>query len=358
MDGRPIQRVGPGENGGRNCRHLPTSRVAKGSLVELRTVLLENQDAPVWEVYVREQGVGTRLVPGQHCARRTMPAEQWLHEIQTQVLPDLASRAERARVERLAQQDAQHARNPADQPELLHVAALAVARKEVLGSDYARVCRAAEAAAHRCAKAAAALRRHQLVGDRPPVFGHASWGWVVRWRKHRRLRQHLAKAQAWQERTQAQRQRLERATDAPDTIARIEQRARELLKTDQSSRRQLAVLEQEERHVSQMLAEAQTLVPYLQLRQGSPVALEHTAVRGRAHWPPTIPVEPQLRPNPPAQTVLRPPSLASTPLGANGTVRSNHKPEPLVTASATQRTGTSQPAPARQARSNGVRMKM
>ncbi len=336
----------------------PVVRLNPGTTVELRTVLLEKQNAPAWEVFARQGLAGLQSVPGQHRLPRTLLAEEWLKEIQTQILPDLVSQAERLRTDRSAQLAARHAINPTDHPELPYVTALASARKELLGREYVQVCRVAQAAAHRSAKAAAALRRHHLLRESAKASGPAPWGWIMRWRKSRRLRQHLKRAQALRQRTEAQRRRLERAADTPDTIERIERRAHELLKTDRSYRQQLAVLERQEQRASMMLTEAQRLVQYLQQRLGSSVTLQETTVKGRAHSVPTIPTEVKLPPNAPTEKAGVVPSLTEAAHSANNSPSPDHAPTRAAQAIAAQPTRPVPSVSNSQSKSNGIRMKL
>lgn len=336
----------------------PVVRLNPGTTVELRTVLLDKQNAPAWEVFARQGLAGLQSVPGQHCLPRTLLAEEWLKEIQTQILPDLVFQAERLRTDRSAQLAARHAINPTDHPELPYVTALASARKELLGHEYVQVCRVAQAAAHRSAKAAAALRRHHLLHESTRASGPAPWGWVMRWRKSRRLRQHLKRAQALRQRTEAQRSRLERAADTPDTIARIERRAHELLKTDRSYRQQLAVLEREEQRASMMLAEAQRLVHYLQDRLGSSVTLQQTTVKGRAHSVPTIPTAARLPPNAATEKAGVAPSLTGNAHSADNSSSPDHAPTTPGQALAAQPTRPVPSVSNSQSKSNGIRMKL
>jgi hypothetical protein len=336
----------------------PAVRLHPGDTVELRTVLLEKQDTPAWEVYVHKPGAGLQLVLGQHCASRTVAAEQWLKEIQTKILPDLVSEAERFRTGRLAQEAARHAINPTGQPELLYVTALASARKEVLGPDYIKACRAAEAAKHRCAKVAAALRRHHLVRESPHAPARLPWAWILRWRKSHRLRQHLKRANAWRRRAEVYHRRLERNANAPETIARIDRRAHELLKTDRAYCQQLAVLEREEKCASKMVFAAQQLVHYLQRRQGSLVKLEQTTVKGRPLSVPTIPGEATLRPNLRAHTaaVARLPATDRGP--ANDAKPLDHQEQTMVEAPHVQDSKPKMPIRTGPAKSNGAGMRI
>ena len=87
----------------------PAVRLNPFDRVELRAVELQKETGLAWEVYVRGWGAQLHWVPGQHCAPRTVPAEQWLSEIQTGILDELATQAERVRNERLAQEGARRA---------------------------------------------------------------------------------------------------------------------------------------------------------------------------------------------------------------------------------------------------------
>lgn len=335
----------------------PCVRLKASDKVELRTVVLVKQDAPAWEVYVRQAGLGPQLVPGQHCAQRTALAEQWLKELQTGLLADLLAQAERLRSERQGQEATRQAINPAGQPELLYASALATARQELLGREYVQVCRTICAAEHRSAKLAAALQRHHYVREgltsRP-----GPWGWIPRWRTRYRLHRLLNKARAWHQRTEAHRRRLERSANSAGMHGRIERRAQELLQTDRACARQTAVLEREERVVAQQVAEAQRLVHFLQEREGLPVTLTQTSLKERTPTLPTIPDGATRCVNWCMTTTMAAPSTATEdgPVLAPGSPTARPKPERETAPAA--RPWLEAPPPITPAKSNGIGMKM
>ena len=340
------------------CRVDPVVRLQPADRVQLQAVALEHQAAPVWEVHVRHLGTQYELVPGQHCRPRTVPAEQWLKEIQAGILPELTAQVDRFGAERSGYEVERQRTNPAGQPELLYATALAMVRREVLGPAYATVCRAAQAAERRSAQAAVALHLHHHVQPNPKTARPSPWDWIRRWRKDHRLRQHLKQARAWQQRAESQRRRLERAANAPETTARIEKEARRLMETDRSLARELATAARAERGATQWLAEAQNLIHYLQRRSGSPVTLQETLVKGRANMLPTITAAASLRAAAQPQPLSIVPAVRPVDSPKSDPAASLQQPAKTQESPKVQPSWSARQAPIAHAKSNGVRLRM
>ena len=340
------------------CRVDPVVRLQPADRVQLQAVALEHQAAPVWEVHVRHLGTQYELVPGQHCRPRTVPAEQWLKEIQAGILPELTAQVDRFGAERSGYEVERQRTNPAGQPELLYATALAMVRREVLGPAYATVCRAAQAAERRSAQAAVALHLHHHVQPNPKTARPSPWDWIRRWRKDHRLRQHLKQARAWQQRAESQRRRLERAANAPDTTARIEKEARGLMETDRALARQLATVAREERSATLRLAAAQNLIQYLQRRSGSLVTLQESLVKGRAKMLPAITDTAGLRAAAQPQTPSIVPAVRTNEGPGSDPAAPLQQPEKTLETPRVQPAWSAQPATTAHAKSNGVRLRM
>ena len=337
------------------CRVDRAVQIPAGTSVQLRAVTLAQPPAPAWEVHARRLSSQYELVPGQHCPPRTAPAEQWLQEIEAGLLPQLVAQEEHLRAERSRDEDARQLINPAGESELPYGTALALARKEVLGPAYVRVCRGAQAAEHRSTQAAVAWHIHNHVPPEAKTGRRQPWAWIARWRKGRRLQRHVKQSQAWRLRAEAQRRRLEQVANTPEIAARLEQRARQLQETDRVLTRQLAAAGRAERSALRQLVEAQYLIQYLQRRPGAQVTLHQTAVQGGAPQLPTLPGAPGIPPAWRAQARSIVP-VAKTPDGpANPPAAPVPQPDQPVEKPRAKPSGSPHPATTTHTKSNGVR---
>ena len=241
---------------------------------EMRAVTLEGaKSVPAWEVHRQTPEGAWFPVEGQHLRERILPAEQWIQEIKTTILPNLVACHDEV-MSRYQQttKSAPVVCHPSTQP-LNYAEAFSLARKAILGIEHDKLDAKAHSAKNDCDSAQTALERHRENDLRRGLSRFLPWVAVPHFTKTLRLQSSLENAVEHYLKTCDAVSEFQNRVDASQLHEAIDHRAKQLLAA-QELRCQAA-------YASRQVAEAEELVECLQQHPKEMVTLLQTCIQGR-----------------------------------------------------------------------------
>ena len=212
-------------------------------------------------------------VEGQHLRERTLPAEQWIQEIKTTILPNLVACHDEV-MSRYQQttKSAPVVCHPSTQP-LNYAEAFSLARKAILGIEHDKLDAKAHSAKNDYDSAQTALERHRENDLRRGLSRFLPWVAVPHFTKTLRLQSSLENAVEHYLKTCDAVSEFQNRVDASQLHEAIDPAAKQLLAA-QELRCQAA-------YASRQVAEAEELVECLQQHPKEMVTLLQTCIQGR-----------------------------------------------------------------------------